>query len=163
MPELHRLWKNLTRPGAVWLIMAAVLWGWHAPSFYTASVENDVVHALQHSSFILAALLFWWVVLHAYGAVPERRGAGVMYLFTTAMHSGLLGALITFSPTVWYPVYAGRAEDWGISALADQQLAGTIMWVPAGMIFLFAALALLKRMIDTVPTEEGIAPQKELK
>jgi cytochrome c oxidase assembly factor CtaG len=50
-----------------------------------------------------------------------------------------------------------------MSALRDQQLAGTIMWVPAGMVFLVAALALLKPLIDSIASPEGSVPQKELK
>lgn len=162
-PGLHAVWKALTRPMLVWLVMTAVFWGWHAPAFYTAAVENDLIHILQHSTFFVSALLFWWIVLRVHGDKPERRGTGVIYLFFSAMQSGLLGALITFSRSAWYPIYASRSEAWGLSALADQQLAGTIMWVPAGLVFLLAALALLKTIIDRMPSEEGIAPQKELK
>jgi cytochrome c oxidase assembly factor CtaG len=32
--------------------------------------------------------------------------------------------------------------DWGLTPLEDQQLAGLIMWVPAGTIYAGAALAL---------------------
>ncbi len=162
-PGLHRFWQAASRPMIVWLAQAAVLWGWHAPVLYTASVENDTVHALQHISFLGSALLFWWVVLNTYGANLEQRGTGVLYLFITALQSGLLGALITFSRTAWYPIYSDRAEEWGLTGLADQQLAGTIMWVPAGVIFLIAALSMLKPLLDSGPSEEGMAPQKELK
>jgi putative membrane protein len=67
----------------------------------------------------------------------------VFALFTTSLHSTLLGALLTLSPTVWYASYAGAAGPGGLSALEDQQLAGLIMWVPAGLVYLGAALALL--------------------
>jgi cytochrome c oxidase assembly factor CtaG len=66
----------------------------------------------------------------------------VLYLFTTALHSSLLGALLTFARTVWYPVYSGTTLSWGLTPLEDQQLGGLIMWVPAGAVYIVAALAL---------------------
>ena len=59
------------------------------------------------------------------------------------MHSGLLGALITFSDTLIYPAYATTAADWSLTAMEDQQLGGLIMWVPAGLVYVVAALALV--------------------
>lgn len=152
---LHKAWKWLSTPLVVWLLSAGLLWGWHAPAFYQASVANDTIHAVQHFSFLGSALLFWWVTLHTLGARAANRGTGILYLFTTALHSGLLGALLTFSSRIWYPVYSGRAEQWGLTALADQQLAGTIMWVPSGMIYMFAALWMMKIWLDAMgPGEE---------
>ena len=69
-------------------------------------------------------------------------GLAVLYLFTTAIHSGLLGALLTFARTVWYPAYAGKTESWGLTPLEDQQLGGLIMWVPACTVYIVAGLAL---------------------
>jgi len=66
----------------------------------------------------------------------------VIYLFTTAVHTSLLGALLTFSTRLWYPIYDSGTLAWGITPLEDQQLAGLVMWVPAGLSYLIAALAL---------------------
>ena len=151
---LRRFWGAASHPLMAWLLQAFILWIWHAPSLYQASVENEWVHALQHISFLGSALLFWWVTFHTYGARPAYRGIGILFLFTTALHTGLLGALLTFSPHLWYPVYSGRAEAWGITALADQQLAGTIMWVPGGMVYLAAALWLMKTWLDGMEAGE---------
>jgi putative membrane protein len=63
-------------------------------------------------------------------------------MFTTALHSGLLGALITFANRVWYPAYLTRTSAWGLTALEDQQIGGLIMWVPAGLVYIVAGLAL---------------------
>src|SRR3954469_8710100 len=69
-------------------------------------------------------------------------GAAVLYLFTTAVHSGLLGALITLAGVVWYPEYLGTTQSWGVTPLEDQQLGGLIMWVPACSVYIVAGLAL---------------------
>jgi cytochrome c oxidase assembly factor CtaG len=56
-------------------------------------------------------------------------------------HTSLLGALLTFAPRVLYGVQTMHAGDWGLTPLQDQQLAGLVMWVPAGTIYAGAALA----------------------
>jgi putative membrane protein len=134
-------WGAATNPFAAWLIHLVVLWVWHVPGLFTAATRSEFVHALQHLSFLLSALLFWWAVVH-----DQHRamgyGAGVLYMFTTAVHSGLLGALITLAAAVWYPDYLDTTAAWGLSPIEDQQLGGLVMWVPACTIYIAAGLAL---------------------
>ena len=73
----------------------------------------------------------------------------------TALHTGLLGALLTFSVRLWYPPAPGTAE-WGLTAIEDQQLAGIFMWMPIGLIYALAALALAARWISTSPLQKEI-------
>jgi len=152
---LRAAMRSLTRPLAAWLQHLVVLWGWHAPVLFVAAVERQWVHDLQHASFLLSALIFWWAVFQ--GCVHGRQGMAVFYLFTTAVHSSVLGALLTFSTRLWYPVYAQTAPAWGLSALQDQQLGGLIMWVPGGVVFLVAALALLAAWIRPKETSRTAA------
>jgi putative membrane protein len=135
------VWRTVTHPFVAWLIHAAALWIWHAPVLFQATLQSETIHAIQHSSFLFSALLFWWAVLHGRQRLVGY-GAAILYMFTTAMHSGLLGALITFARGLIYPIYADRTISWGLSPLEDQQLGGLIMWVPAGLIYVVAGLAL---------------------
>src|SRR5699024_1612933 len=98
-------------------------------------------------SFLLIGLLFWWALFRS-PASRAGRIYGVLYLFTTALHASLLGALLTFSPRVWYTPYLETTSAWGISPLADQQLGGLIMWVPAGAVFVLAALWVLAQSLE---------------
>jgi putative membrane protein len=59
----------------------------------------------------------------------------VLYLFTTILQSGILGALMSFSSRPWYAYYANQIMPWGLTPLADQQIAGLIMWMPGGFVF----------------------------
>ena len=70
-------------------------------------------------------------------------GAATLYVFTTSIHSGALGALLTFSSRLWYPTYRVSTAAWGLTPLEDQQLGGLLMWIPAGLVYLFAGLALM--------------------
>lgn len=137
-PWFAHTWQAITQPLVAWTVHAIALWVWHIPTLYEATLHSEFVHALQHASFLITALLFWWALMH------EQRmrnyGASVAYIFTTAVHNGALGGLMTFASNVWYPAYAGRAEAWGFTPLEDQQLGGLIMWVPSGLVFLAIGL-----------------------
>ena len=134
------MWRRLTEPLTAWLLHAAALWIWHAPALFQATVDSETVHAAQHLSFLLTALLFWWSLIYAQGRAGY--GAGVVYIFTTAVHTSILGALLTFSPVVWYPIYRETTRVWGLTPLQDQQIGGLVMWIPAGVLYLAAGLAL---------------------
>ena len=102
-------------------------------------MRDDRIHLIQHVSFTGTAVLFWWgLVRGRYGRLGY--GAALLYIFATAVHSGGLGALLTFSERPWYAVYARREA--GLDALGDQQLAGLIIWVPAGIVMMLFGLAL---------------------
>jgi putative membrane protein len=132
--------RMLSAPALTLLVHGAIRWLWHLPSLFEAALANEWVHGVQHASFFLSALLFWWgLVQGRYG----RAGYGLAFLFVllTAMHTGALGALLAFSEHGWYPSYAARG---GVrDVLADQQIAGQIMWVAAGVWMMMLALALL--------------------
>jgi putative membrane protein len=138
-PVIAAGWAALTAPPVVWLLHGLALWIWHLPSLYDAALTHEPVHALQHLSFFLTAALFWWTLVRGrYGRLGY--GAAVLYIFATGLHSGVLGALIAFSPNVWYPAYASRSLAWGLTPIQDQQLAGLVMWVPAGVVFVAGGL-----------------------
>jgi len=128
------LWSVMTLPLFVWLLHGATLWTWHIPYLYDASVEYEWVHAAQHMMFLGTALLFWWTLIHGrHGRLAS--GSAIIYCFTTAVHTSVLGALMTFAQRSWYPIYQGRTAAFHLTALQDQQIGGLIMWVPAGVVF----------------------------
>jgi cytochrome c oxidase assembly factor CtaG/cytochrome c2 len=138
-PPLMMIWGVLTAPAVVWFLHAAALWAWHVPTLYDAAIHSEAVHAVEHACFFVSAGLFWWGITRGrYGRLGY--GSAVLYVFATAMHSGLLGAALTLSPRAWYPAHAVTTAAWGLSPLEDQQLAGLIMWVPASVIFVAAGL-----------------------
>ena len=142
----------LTRPLVAWLIQVVTLWVWHAPALYDAAVRSQVIHAAEHLSFLATALLFWWV------AFPRGRrhlagGADVLYVFTAGVQSGALGALLSFAGTPLYSVYAHTTVRWGLTPLQDQQLAGMVMWIPAGLVYVVAAGFLFVRWLMSIERE----------
>jgi cytochrome c oxidase assembly factor CtaG len=136
---VRKVWAVLTTPLMAWSIHAAALWVWHVPALFQKTLENEWIHALQHASFFFSALLFWWALLHG-----SKYGIAVLSVFTTAVHTSVLGALLTFARVAWYPAYAESAPAWGLTGLEDQQLAGLIMWVPASIVFIAIGLFLMQ-------------------
>jgi cytochrome c oxidase assembly factor CtaG len=143
---LRMPWRVLTMPLAAWLLHAAVLWGWHAPVFFEAALARRGIHTLQHASFLIGALLFWWTVFG-----NTSRGAhgahALLSLFTTMVHTGALGALLTLAPGLWYPSYIESTSALGFDPLQDQQLGGLVMWVPGGLAYVIGGLALGARWL----------------
>ncbi|RIK35956.1 MAG: hypothetical protein DCC55_28795 [Chloroflexi bacterium] len=149
-PALRAVSHFLTQPSMAWLIHGIALWVWHAPLLYEAAVLNPWIHHLEHTSFFGTALFFWVALIPSARRSQSRYGISVLMVFTTAMHSGLLGALLTFSTTLWYRVYLFTTAAWGVTPLEDQQLAGVIMWVPANLVYLVALLLLLGQWLTTL-------------
>jgi putative membrane protein len=140
--RVFRAFSGLAAPAFVFLLHAFALWIWHLPWLYEAALEHEAVHVVQHTCFFASACLFWSGMLHGrYGRAGY--GAAVVYMFATAMHSGVLGALLTMAPYPWYRDYITTTPLWGYTPLQDQQVAGLIMWIPASIVFLLAGLGFL--------------------
>ncbi len=127
-PAWRALARLVRRPMACALLHAAAIWAWHAPGPYMAAVFDPTLHVLEHASFVSTAALFWWSVFHA-----GRAGSlgALMALLFTLMHTGLLGAVLTFARE---PLYWRESRE-----LWDQQLAGLVMWIPGGAAYIAAA------------------------
>jgi putative membrane protein len=144
-------WRAISHPVAATALHGLALWIWHAPPLYRLALEQEAAHRLQHVSFFLSSLLFWWVLFYGRGhgrSSSVRDGIAIACLFITVLHSGLLGALLTFSPRVWFPQQELLAAQFGLTPIEDQQLAGLVMWIPIGMIYTCAALLFAYRWLS---------------
>lgn len=143
LPRAWQEWR--VPPGASALVFGVhtvLLWVWHAPAPYTAALTDPRVFWAMELSLLGPALLLWCIVL-----AGRSDGAGLgrplALLLATVVQMGLLGAIITFAPTPLYLPHLATTMPWGLTPLADQQLAGLIMWVPATVPYLAAAIVLL--------------------
>lgn len=149
------LWSH--RPLFAFVLHGATIWVWHAPALYQAALRSDPLHVLEHATLLASALYFWWSVVRAGRGRTSGFGAGALLALATMMHTGLLGALIAFAPRPLYPLHARSTDP--VAALADQQLAGLLMWVPGGAVYLAAGLMLvgawLRRARPAHPGRDG--------
>lgn len=140
-PRWRPLWRQLTAPVTALVLHGLIVWVAHAPPLFEAALAHEGVHAAQHLLFFWSAALFWWALVQGrYGRMGY--GVSVVFVFVTAVHTGALGALLTVSPRVWYRSYLATADGNVSAALADQQMAGLLMWIPASVIFMLIGLGL---------------------
>ncbi len=145
LPVLHsRLVRVIGHPVVAWIVFAAVMWGTHFSPLFDASLEDPIVHDLEHGLFLGAALLFWWP---AVGLDPSpwrlRHPARIGYLFTQMTQNTFLAVAILNASEVLYRHYATLALPWGSGPLEDQRLAAGLMWIAGDAVFLTAIMALV--------------------
>jgi putative membrane protein len=134
----------LQSPALGAITFGVLLWLWHAPYFYDATLQSHAAYWAMHVSLIGSSLLLWQALLQP----PVENGlVSLTIALSTMVQMGFLGALLTFAPGSWYVSHRITTWPWGLTALEDQQLGGLIMWVPGGGAFLIAALVITARLL----------------
>lgn len=126
--------------GIAFAISTATLWAWHLPSLYDRALGDTAIYWLMQLSLLATATWFWRDLL----AAPPVTAAMVSILAMAQM--SMLGALLTFAREPLYASHAATTLPWGLAQVADQQLAGLVMWVP-GVIPYALATALIARRV----------------
>jgi cytochrome c oxidase assembly factor CtaG len=145
----HRVFHFLTSAGVALTVFILVLFIWHYPPLYDAAQGRSWIHDLEHVMFLGTALLFWWPVIHPSGG--RRRlsyGAGILYIFPAKIAGFILGAALTLSSEPYYRTFLDSPSLWGLSPLGDQQLAGLLMWVVGGLLYIVPLLILVLMMMQ---------------
>jgi putative membrane protein len=135
-----RMWRVLTLPLVALGLHAAIRIAWHVPVAFDAALADERIHAVQHLMFFVSAVVFWWALIYGrYGRAGY--GVGVAFVFFTMLYSGLLGAVLSLGDHALY-AHAEATLRWGIDPVDDQQRAGLLMWVPAGIIMMAVGIAI---------------------
>ena len=143
---VHRVCHVLTDARVAAPIFLLTVGVWHLPGFYDAAEGTTVTHGLEHALFFATALLYWWPVVHPTGG--RRRlgyGMSLLYLFLANVEGIVIGAPLTFANHVLYTYYAQVPRVMSLSALADQQLGGLLMWVAPHVLWLVVLQVILLR------------------
>jgi cytochrome c oxidase assembly factor CtaG len=139
---------SVTQPILAFFIFLFVYLGWHDPGAYNSALTHSWVHDLQHITFFLAAMLFWW---HVIGAAPRIHATlspwvAVAMLIGIIPFNAITGFAIANADSVIYTYYESIPRIWGYSALEDQAIGGVIMWIPGSEMFFQAAIAVIAVM-----------------
>jgi cytochrome c oxidase assembly factor CtaG len=135
---LARVARALTSPVVAFAVFNAVFMLWHVPTLYEAALNDERIHIVEHLCFIATGVLNWWPILSPLTELPRlAQPAQILYLFLESVPATILSALIAFAPTILYPTYRA-AQLLGVNPMADQEIAGLVMWMPGGMIYLIA-------------------------
>jgi putative membrane protein len=139
LPHRARQWTAL--PGQVSFIVHTIfVWFWHAPEPYLLALTSPAVYWMMEITLAVSAVWLWYDILQ-----PRRPlGAAIALLLGTTLQMAMLGALLTFARQPLFTAHIDTTHAFGVSPLADQQLAGLLMWVPAALPYLLAALLRLR-------------------
>lgn len=141
LPFLHsRVVAALTFPVVGWFAFVGVMWGSHFSTLYNAALLDDGVHALEHLLYLAVATLFWWPLLSPDPLRWRLHPAGrLLALIAQIPPMSFLAMTIAGAAAPLYAAYLGRSDAFGLDALADQQIAGALMWVTGDIAFLIPA------------------------
>ncbi len=141
--------RILTNPVTTMGAFAVVLVGTHLTPLYELALEHERVHQVEHVVYLATAVMFWWTAIGVDPAPHRLSYPGrLLYLFLAMPIMSLLGVALANAPRVMYPHYLANPPSWGWTALHDQHVAGTLMWV-AGMFTIVPALgAVLLRWLE---------------
>lgn len=149
--------RFLTHPLVTWLFAATVVVGWHVPTVLALTLHSPFWHSVQHASFLLAGLLFFWPVVLPWPAVAVwPRWAVPLYLFLATLPCDVLAAFLAFSGRVVYPHYLDARAVGSVSALGDQAAAGALMWCAVTIGYLLPAVIVTLQLLQ--PRESARPP-----
>jgi putative membrane protein len=134
--------RPLVHPWVAAFLFNGVLLLWHLPTLYDATLRVEPLHVLEHATFFLTGLCFWWPIVEPAGASGMTALGKIAYLVLTNIPPTVLGLLFAVAPTAYYPFYLEAPRLWGLTPVEDQQLAGLVMFGLGGLVYV-AAIAVL--------------------
>ena len=148
LQRLERAAGPLGDPIFAIFLYVGTVWSWHVPAMYDAALQHPLVHVVEHTTYAVAGSLYWWHLLSPIRSRRRLQGMGpALYMAATKLLVGLLGITLVFSSGSLYPFYARHAGYWGLSAHADQALAGGVMALEQSLVMGIALAVLFARML----------------
>jgi len=159
LPGVLRL-RFLLHPLVALPVWAASLYIWHIPFLYQAALHHSAVHALEHLCFFTFGAVMWAPVVEVLPG-PEWFGTGAKlgYVLLVRLVETILGNVFIWSGKVFYPFYEHPVNQWGISALSDQQIAGAAMMVEGSIVTLGVLAWLFLKMAQESELRQRLLEQ----
>jgi putative membrane protein len=151
----RRLVRVLTHPAVALPLWIATYAAWHVPAAYDAGLrhQSSLLH-LEHATYFATGLLFWWPVLQD---APHRLSAGAraVYVLAAFVLASPIGIVLSLLSSPAYAFYVGAPNMWGLSDLADQQIAGVTMSVEQAVVFFCVAAFFFLRQLRVEEAREA--------
>jgi cytochrome c oxidase assembly factor CtaG len=149
IPNARRIGHILTHPVFCWFACTMTVTGWHVPALFELGMRSEAWHAAEQATFLAAGILFWWPIIRPWPSVAIWPQWFVpLYLFLATLPCDALSAYLAFCNGVVYPQYLSVHRLFGVSALADQECAGALMWVWVTFAYVAPAAAVTIRMLS---------------
>src|SRR5512132_3002155 len=141
--------RVLAHPLVALPLWAVNLYLWHVPLFYEGALNHGAVHAPEHICFFTAGVLMWAAVVEVLPG-PEWFGtaAKMGYVAAVRVVSTILGNVLIWAGTPFYGLYEEAHRPWGLSASADQGIAGGIMMIEGSLVTIGALAWLFLRLAE---------------
>ena len=146
---VKRLARFFFNPAVCWLAAALALIGWHIPAVFELALRSHSWHELEHASFLVTGLLFWWPVVQPWPSTARwARWSIPLYLFCATLPCDALSGFLTFCDRVVYTSYLSAPQILTASPLQDQEFAAALMWVSVTIIFLVPAVVVTIQILS---------------
>jgi len=153
----------LVYPVCSFSLAAIAMIGWHVPAAYELALRSDFCHELEHTCFLFTSILFWWHVVQPF---PSRarwpRWSVPVYLFFGMFPSAAVGAFLAFCDRVLYPSYSNAPPLFQVTPLADQVLAGSLMWGFGMLVCIIPAVIITFKLLSPEVAEAAPPMSSEL-
>jgi putative membrane protein len=150
----HRFVRVLTHPAVALPLWVATYAAWHLPAAYDAALrhQSSLLH-VEHASYFATGLLFWWPVLQS---SPHQLSAAARaaYMLAAFMLASPIGIVLSLLSSPAYDFYVAAPDMWGLSDLADQQIAGVSMSVEQALVFFCVAAYFVLRQLRAEEARE---------
>jgi cytochrome c oxidase assembly factor CtaG len=150
--------RVLTHPVVALLTWLGIYFAWHVPWLYDLALRHphSLLH-LEHACYFLAGCMLWWPVFQD---APRRLPSGVRaaYLFAAFVLASPLGLLMALLPSPAYDFYVDAPRVWGLSPLADQQVAGLTMAAEQAVVFFVVCARFFLWFLEE--EQPGFEPQR---
>jgi cytochrome c oxidase assembly factor CtaG len=131
---------------------------WHIPAAFELALGSGGWHDVEHICFFGTSVLFWWPVIQPWPSVSRwPRWSIPLYLLLGAIAGSAVSAYLCFSERLLYPSYADAPRIWGLAPLADQEIAGAVMWVAMTIAFCLPAFLITVRVLSPVRPRQVVA------
>jgi len=158
---IQKFGRVLGNPAFCWLSAAAALVAWHVPALLRLGMHSHAWHLVEHASFLVTGLLFWWPVVQPWPSVVRwPRWSMLLYLFLATLPCDVLSGLLVFSDRIAYPMYLSMPQT-GLSVLEDQQCAGALMWTCVTVVFVVAGTILSVHLLSVQTPSEIRSAQRD--
>jgi cytochrome c oxidase assembly factor CtaG len=160
---VRRFWWAITRPWPALVIFNVVMLVWHIPALYDTTLTTQPVHILEHLSFMAVGVVFWWPIIDPIRdsrTVTVSPLAKIAVLVVSGVPTTVLGLIFALAPNAFYDFYVRAPRLWGLSPVADQQIAGVIMLFASNLIYFVAIVILFMRILSDPARDEEEAAQR---
>jgi putative membrane protein len=161
---LRSTFHVVTHPAFAWLAMNIAYLGWHVPMMFELTFRSERIHDLEHVTFFLTSLVFWWVVLAPWPSrMPWQRWTMIPYLLSADILNTVLSGVLCFSGRVLYPTYAVAERVSSLTPLQDQVAAGAEMWVLNSAVFLVPAVLIVMQLLSPRALADQATLRRDIK